>query len=243
MDMHAVRRHNLRTLIAQTGDGSVASFAREFGFTEARLSQLLSRTFRAGKNFGEKMARKIEHECDLPILILDRIPDDPSQVERETGYQPSDFGSKVIHLGPNLSVRDIEIFELRAGLGEQGFEAVPEMYRSEYAKIGIRRQWIHENNIDPAKLIATKVRGDGMSPSLFDGDFVGIDLDQVEPIDGAVFVLIYEFDVLIRRLMRDGGQWWLTADNPDQRRFARKVFHEDAITIVGRVVHRETSKI
>ena len=71
MDMHSIRRRNLRALIDQRSDGNVAQFGRDTGFDEARLSQLLSEKYRGGKNFGEKAARTVESVAALPALSLD----------------------------------------------------------------------------------------------------------------------------------------------------------------------------
>jgi len=47
---------------------------------------------------------------------------------------------------------------------------------------------------------------------------------------------------VIKRLVRDSGQWWLASDNPDQRRFPRKSCHE-TVALLGRVVHKQSEHI
>jgi phage repressor protein C with HTH and peptisase S24 domain len=241
MDMHAVRRKNLRELITSQGDGSVASFARTSGFTEARLSQLLSVSFRHGQNFGEKMARKIEQQCGLPPLSLDTVPEDLNSLGREQGWAkhvPSSIRSRN---GP--TTRDIEIYNLAIKPDNSGFDMSNELYRGDYEKVGIRYSWMYGNNFEAKNLIATKIREDSMAPSLFSGDVVVINLADTTLADGAVLLFGYEGEIIIRRVNRDAGQWWLVADNTDQRRFARKVFHDDGILPIGRVVLRETQHI
>lgn len=73
MDMHSIRRKNLRALIAARTDGNVAQFARETALDEARLSQVLSDKYRDGNNFGEKSARAFEKKLGLPMLYLDSL--------------------------------------------------------------------------------------------------------------------------------------------------------------------------
>ena len=41
------------------------------------------------------------------------------------------------------------------------------------------------------------------------GDTVVINTAQAEPKDGAVFAVNYEGQLVIKRLVRDAGQWWL----------------------------------
>lgn len=70
--MNEVRRQNLRRLIDDKFSGRDADFARYCGIEPARISQVLSKTYRDGKNFGEKAARNIEQAAGLPALFLDQ---------------------------------------------------------------------------------------------------------------------------------------------------------------------------
>lgn len=74
MDIHAIRRKNLLDVIRTRcgpDKGNVAKFCREVGITEGRIAQVLSETYREGKNFGEKAARTIEEAAGLPLMSLD----------------------------------------------------------------------------------------------------------------------------------------------------------------------------
>lgn len=73
MDMHAHRRNRLQQLIDRDYGGDRMAMGRALGFTNVRMGQLLSNTFRDGQNFGEKIARKIEGALHLPLLYLDQI--------------------------------------------------------------------------------------------------------------------------------------------------------------------------
>jgi SOS-response transcriptional repressor LexA len=48
---------------------------------------------------------------------------------------------------------------------------------------------------------------------------------------------------VIKRLARDAGDWWLTSDNPDQRKYHRKVCRGEACIVIGRVVRKESERI
>lgn len=76
MDMNLVRRRNLRMVITNWKggeNGTPAQFSRDTGIDEARLSQVLSDTYRNGKNFGERSARIIEEAAKLPPMVLDQL--------------------------------------------------------------------------------------------------------------------------------------------------------------------------
>jgi len=81
-----------------------------------------------------------------------------------------------------------------------------------------------------------------MEPGLYDGDTVVVNTQSATPKDGTVFAVNYEGEMVIKRLIRDAGQWWLASDNPDQRRYPRKVCDENSI-IIGEIVHKQSERI
>lgn len=82
-----------------------------------------------------------------------------------------------------------------------------------------------------------------MEPGLYAGDILVVNLSDRQPSDGEVFVLNYEGTVLIRRLIRDAGSWWLYAGSAEQRRFPRKQYINSECRIIGRVVYRLSEEI
>lgn len=68
MDMFKIRKANLAGLI---GDkyGAAADFARKYGLDPTYISQLMT----GYRNMGEKAARKMEKQCDLPDGFLDQV--------------------------------------------------------------------------------------------------------------------------------------------------------------------------
>jgi len=91
-------------------------------------------------------------------------------------------------------------------------------------------------------MVAIRVTGPDMEPSLFDGDTVVLNTNATTPADGKVFALDQDGTVILRRLNRDGGQWWLHADHPDQARFPRKSFGP-ATGLIGQVLLKLSSHI
>ena len=105
-----------------------------------------------------------------------------------------------------------------------------------------RRDWYEKNGYTPSKLFATYVANGSMEPGLYDGDTVVVNTERTEPKDGHVFAVNYEGELIIKRLVRDDGQWWLSSDNPDQRRYPRKVCHE-GVCLIGEIVHKQSERI
>lgn len=79
-----------------------------------------------------------------------------------------------------------------------------------------------------------------MEPSLYEGDLVIVNTADAQPQDGVVFAVNYEGEPVVKRLSRDAGQWWLTSDNTDQRKYHRKVCRGSDCIVIGRVVRKES---
>jgi phage repressor protein C with HTH and peptisase S24 domain len=107
----------------------------------------------------------------------------------------------------------------------------------------VRRQWVWANRVDLAEVQVMRIKSMDMDPALHYGDIVAVRTSLGELMDGSIYVLIYEGAVLVRRLLRDAGEWWLTSDNPDQHRFARKLYRSTEVKVIGRVILRQTEKI
>lgn len=108
--------------------------------------------------------------------------------------------------------------------------------------IAFRRDWCASRGLRPEKLFAVRVLNGSMQPGLFDGDLVVVNTAATEPKDGHVFAVNYDGEMLIKRLVRDDGQWWLRSDNPDQARYPRKLCGEGAF-LIGEVVQKQSERI
>jgi len=117
-----------------------------------------------------------------------------------------------------------------------------ELAGADIPPILFRKDWYSSRNYKPADLLAIKVSGSSMEPNLFDGDTVVINIADTTPKDDEVFVVNYEGAVIVRRLVRTPGEWWLSSDHIDQRRYQRKLFANE-VNIVGRVVLKQSERI
>lgn len=137
-----------------------------------------------------------------------------------------------------VSVRTVKM-TLRAGVN--GFSVDGD--QSDGPPIFFRADWLQDRGYKPYNLVAIKVQGASMEPTLHQGDMVVINTADTEPKDGKAFAVNYEGEALIKRMHRDSGAWWLSSDNPDQRRFPRKECAEGSCIIIGRVIHRQSEEI
>ena len=135
----------------------------------------------------------------------------------------------------------IPMVKLRLQAGITGYQVEPE--RRDGGTLGMRKTWLERNDYNPAKLIAIQVKGESMEPSLYEDDIVVINTDDTRMVDGQVYAINYEGEAVVKRLSRDAGDWWLTSDNPDQRKHHRKLCRGGDCIIVGRVVRKESDRI
>jgi phage repressor protein C with HTH and peptisase S24 domain len=92
-------------------------------------------------------------------------------------------------------------------------------------------------------LLAIVVRGESMEPALFEGDVIVVNTADKTLVDGTVYAVNYEGEVVVKRMVRDAGMWWLTSDNSDQRKYHRKSCKGAECIVIGKVVRKESTHI
>lgn len=148
--------------------------------------------------------------------------------------------STEIDLENNPDYPSIRRVRFKLSAGASGFSLdYPE---DEGAPIVFQRAWYQARHLNPDKLFAVKIANGSMEPGLYHGDTVVVNTESKDPKDGTVFAVNYEGELVIKRLVRDRGEWWLSSDNPDERRYPRKVCDENCI-IIGEIVHKQSEHI
>lgn len=139
-------------------------------------------------------------------------------------------------------IEQITISRVRFRLtaGSPGFQVEPDTDHPE--AIVLKPDWFKIAGYNPEKLYAVTVGTGAMEPVMYDGDTAVINTDDALPVDGEVFALNYEGELIIRRMFRMGGQWSLSADNSDKRRFPDRLAHA-GIFVIGRVVLRQSTRL
>jgi phage repressor protein C with HTH and peptisase S24 domain len=126
--------------------------------------------------------------------------------------------------------------KLRLSAGIQGFQTEPETYDG--STVSVHQDWITRNGFNRENLMALRVKGESMEPALYENDLVIINLADKRMVDGQVYAFNYEGEAVIKRLVRDGGQWYLYSDNPSPR-FGRRSCQGAECIVIGKVVKRE----
>jgi phage repressor protein C with HTH and peptisase S24 domain len=158
--------------------------------------------------------------------------------ETRAPYGNKSLGISLENNADYPSVKRVQ-FKLSAGVGGFGVDYDS---KSDRAPIVFSRTWYASRNLVPDKLFAVNVANGSMESGLYDGDTVIVNTAQKEPKDSVVFAVNYEGQLVIKRMIRDAGEWWLSSDNPDQRRYPRKLCDENTF-VIGEIVHKQSERI
>lgn len=176
-----------------------------------------------------------DQSMDRNIGVVVASPVAPYGVPRNTRVVALEDGNA------DREVARIRKVKLRLSAGIEGFATDPET--EDANPIFFRRDWLDKRGYIADKLIAIRVRGQSMEPGLFEGDTVVINTADITPEDGEVFAVNYEGEAVVKRLIRDNGQWWLASDNSDQRRYPRKLCDVAMCIVIGRVIQKQSERI
>lgn len=224
-----------RTMPQLEGERGQTGLVKASGASKSVVNQWLTGKI---KSMDIRYALNLERELGISHIWLMTGDGDPRQ-------------APLHHVKDGLAIRaaenddaefvQIRMVKLRLSAGITGFQAEPE--RRDGGTLGMRRTWIERHNYHPDHLIAILVKGESMEPSLYAGDIVIINTLDTKLVDGAVYAFNYEGEAVVKRLTRDAGKWWLTSDNPDQRKYHRKLCQTNACLVIGRVVRKESDRI
>lgn len=154
---------------------------------------------------------------------------------------PQDYAPVVPYDNDNPEFVEIRKVKLSLQAGIVGFAVESEVVDGR--PISYNRHWLQEQGLDPKDLIAIKVKGESMEPSLYEGDTVVINTADRIPKDGVAFAINYEGESVVKRMERDVGEWWLSSDNPDKSRYSRKICRGKECIIIGRIVQKQSLRI
>lgn len=224
MDITEIRRENLRRWVAEHG-------------TPAKERSLFSQ-LKANGSFGERVARRLEADYKMGEGFLDKEPG--TSLARALELMPSAKRVRAVdERDPSLT--QIMKVTLKVQAGITGFTADPEHHDGR--TMGVPTEWVRNERFVVSDLIAIVVKGESMEPSLFDGDVIVVNTGDKKLVDGAVYAVNYEGEVVVKRMIRDAGMWWLSSDNADQRQYHRKLCKGAECIVIGRVVRKESTHI
>jgi phage repressor protein C with HTH and peptisase S24 domain len=133
-----------------------------------------------------------------------------------------------------------KVADLRLSAGITGFQV--ELDPRDHGVWEVPARWLQRKGYDADALLAMEVKGESMEPNLYDGDLVVINTAETGLVSGEVYAINYEGEAVIKRMVREGGQWYLCSDNPSPR-YGRRNCKGSECIMIGRVVRRETDYV
>jgi phage repressor protein C with HTH and peptisase S24 domain len=206
------------------------------GRTAADLARSVKKTESAVSQWLNGQTKTLHSDSLLPAAEFLGVS--PTWLATGLG-QMKPLANREIGLTDNPDYPAVRRVSIKAQAGVSGY-AVEHL--EDTPPIVFRKDWYVANGYEPAKLLALGVTGQSMEPTLFSGDLIVINTTQVSPRDGAAFAVSYEGEIVVKRLVRDEGDWWLSSDNSDQRRYPRKRCTE-ATQIIGEVIYKQSERI
>lgn len=240
MDIQEYRRARLLSAIVERFSGNKSAFGRAIGHKDGSF---VGQMLRAERPIKEDTIQKVESLMGLKGWFSKPEKGGLPHAANVTGYDRTTVDStdpQPVALTDNPEYPAVPLVKMKLSAGASGFGVEYLDYTAR--PMVFHRDWYESNGFSPAKLFAIFVTGESMQPGLWDGDTVVVNTADVTPADGVVFAVNYEGELVIKRLVRDDGAWWLVSDNQDQRRYPRKRVHEDSF-LIGRVVHKQSERI
>lgn len=198
----------------------------------------------AGRDMKGSAAAKLAQACNVSLEWLyfgdkhDQIPTTEAMLHAVSEHLLAGAGREQ---GDRVSIRLFNV-EASAGHGVAG----PNV--EEQASVDLIRSSLPNYVVSRLPhLVAVTVRGDSMTPSLYDGDIIFVDTRDTDVIPGCMYVLRRDSDIMVKRLAWTTlGDLVVSSDNPRfpsetvEARRARALFEDGGapVQVVGRVLWR-----
>ncbi|MEG0082208.1 MAG: S24 family peptidase [Massilia sp.] len=220
------------------GIPSQSALARASGVPQPTINRILKGTGKKGPETNTIAA--LAAACNVsPQWLTDgsgpiqRAIDAPPTEGEVIGVSVSDETSRFV--GVRVVARYIH-----AGIGGHAGDVEYE----DHAMLSLPMAWVEEKRLHPTKLIAIRVIGDSMYPTLKKGNIVIVntaDNDTRNLMDGKLYAVNHHGRPCVKRLEYISGRWLLASDNQLPEFRSRPV--DESTEIIGRVVRMEADFI
>jgi phage repressor protein C with HTH and peptisase S24 domain len=243
MDKFEIRRLNLLALLHSRCNDSAAVLADKIDRSASYVSRMLYPEGKASKKrIGEDMAEIIEKAFNLvkgsmsePELDA-KLPDPaPSSPIPYIGH-----ATRVTIDGVPEGMVAIKRVTLSLRAGVMGFDTVQDF--EDGGTVNIPLSFIEENDLVAQCLLSISIKGDSMWPLLIDGDVVVVNIADTKPISGEIYALNFDGEAVVKQMVYEGGEWYLTSFNKESQ-YHRRICRGGECIIVGRVVRQEARKL
>lgn len=229
------RADRLTLWIATYYDGIQAKFIDKFDLNQGEISQMLLKK----RVIGEKKARKLEEQTDIPPMWLD-ASDDKANLSEPTHSNARRAGY-VIEVAHDDDDDFLEIpYYYAKGSCGGGAVNYEDTIKGHLRK---EKSWFKKYQVNRHDLATIYADGDSMANYIVHGDMLIFDKSKTQPISGEVFLINHPDGERVKRLRRAiDGTWILESDNPDKKRYPDEQISPDQgelLRIIGQLIYRQ----
>jgi phage repressor protein C with HTH and peptisase S24 domain len=217
MDKASIRRENLKAWFA---DKTLPEKEKSY------LSQLIN----GSASFGEKAARRLEHDYNIPEDWLDTEPTTRSALdELALQMKPKHTSAPLMPLSDKFVT--VPLLENSLGAGSVELLAFDQVD----GELAFQRDWITKMGWRLQDLRVVNVKGDSQAPLINDGDVVMVNVAMRRLVDGKFYAIRMNDEAKIKKLFRqmDGRIRVESLNAP-----VDFITPESPAEIIGMVVHR-----
>lgn len=220
------------------GIRSQSALARASGVPQPTINRILKGVGKKGPE--AHTLKQLAIACNVSFQWLHEGVGPMVRGEPDNEAGLTDERSVSVGDGSDARFVKVPLIEMKLQAGVPGFLADPEY--NDAMQLSLPQSWVQQKRLNPARLVAMKVKGDSMYPTLNENDTVIINTADQSMVDGVIFAVNYDGKAVVKRLERDGGIWYLSSDNTLPA-YKRRVIRDSETMIIGRVVRRETDWI
>jgi phage repressor protein C with HTH and peptisase S24 domain len=231
---YAFRARRLKDLIRDRFGNSPDEFADAAGLPKKKVYQLLSGGMTEDLRLPDDLVEKIEHALNLPPHWFD-TGGAMQAVSAQKAPQPRQERSLTGVRSTNLT-RRFTFDRLLMAYDRDSKEVI--WHPLENEAMSFASNLFQSLGSSPHDCRLVSYRGEDMSPLISDGDLLLIDVAQVMPLDGRIFAVCFEDEVLVKQVFKEsGGQ--LTLHSHNNQTPSRSVsLTAESFRIIGQIVYR-----
>lgn len=213
--------------------------------TDAELAKLLGKSNSSVHNWRKRgsiplgecveAARQTGVSLDWLMMGVGEAPDWLDNVGEAPAMTPEQRVSAVAGATGQPGGASIPMYDVEGAAGAGRSLADEEVH----AWFHMPRETVESMGLPADSAVGIKVRGDSMTDTLDDGDWVLVDLSQRDPSREGVFLVLVDNERRIKRMQRvAGGGWMLISDNARYQSELISPEKQQFVEVLGRCVMR-----
>lgn len=213
------------------GIPSQSALARASGVPQPTINRILKGTGKKGPETNTITA--LAQACNVSAQWL---VEGTGSMQRAQAESPAEAQVMKIAVEDQtqgfVAVRVVARF-IHAGLDGHGGDVEYE----DHTTLSVPLDWVNEKRLPASKLIAIRVTGDSMYPTLRKGNVVIVNTADNDPrnlVDGQLYAVNHNDRPVVKRLELVSGRWYLSSDNQLPEYRSRPV--DEGTELIGRVV-------